>query len=193
MWRSSDPMTCFPFLSFSWRDAWTPNTTRHAKTPTHSSCCHSFPLPDSAVGAIRVHSSYSANLGASRRVLIHIHNVVVHGEDRRFIHIAHNDSQRCGILEWAQVWEVGVWVSVGAFNVECVNFSLFVVQRLERRQKAKVMTLIMICISITVIINTFSLPARQILLLGPCTYAWCYRNPSSLCSDVSKNKYVTSS
>lgn len=96
-----------------------------------------FPLPDSAVGAIRVHSSYSADLGASRGVFIHVHNVILQGKDGRLIHITHNDSQQCGIFKWPQMGEMVVCVSVGAFNVECVNFSLLIVQRLGWKKKAQ--------------------------------------------------------
>lgn len=95
------------------------------------------PLPDSAVGAIRVHGSYSANLDAGRGVFIHVHNVTLQGKDRRLIHITHNDSQRCGIFKWPQMGEMEVCVSVGAFNVECVNFSLLIVQRLGGKKKAQ--------------------------------------------------------
>lgn len=119
-------------------NTWTPNTATytHAKT-AHTSHHSIFPLPDSAVGAIRVHGSHSSNLGAGRWVFIHVHNVVVQGEDRRLIHITHNDPQWCGILKWPQVGKVGVWVSVGSFNIECVNLSFLIVQRLGRKQKSQ--------------------------------------------------------
>lgn len=93
-------------------------------------------LPDSAVGAIRVQGSYSSNKGTSRWIFIYIHNVVIHGKYRRLVHISNNYSQWCGILKWPQVKEAVIQVSVGAFNTQCVNLPLLIVERLRMNQRA---------------------------------------------------------
>lgn len=100
-------------------------------------CCLWFCLlPDSAAGAIRVHSSHSTNPGANRWIFIHIHDVVIHREDWWLVNVTDDDSHWCGIFKWSQVRETSIHINVGGFNVECVNFPLLIVQGLQRCRKS---------------------------------------------------------
>jgi len=86
--------------------------------------------PHGAVAAVGVAGGHGAHLGAGGRVLVHVQDVVLHGEDGRLVHVAHGDLERGGVLEGAQVGEARVRVRVGALDVQRVRLLPLVVQRL---------------------------------------------------------------
>lgn len=109
--------------------------TRHPPEAHHQSFKPCVCSPDGAAGAVRVHSSNSTNPSTDWRIFVHIHEVVIRGEDWRLVHITDDDSHSSGILEWSQVRETSVHVHVGGFDVECVDFPLLIVEALQRLHK----------------------------------------------------------
>ena len=89
--------------------------------------------PHGAVAAVGVAGGDRAHLGAGRRVLVHVHDVVLHGEDGWLVHVAHGELERGRVLEGAQVGEARVGVRVGALDVQRVRLLTLVVQRLWGR------------------------------------------------------------
>lgn len=111
-----------------------------AANNTHKHCAGSWTVtllvtvwsPDGAAGAVRVHGSHSTNPGTHRWIFIHIHEVVIRGEDRRLVHVADDDSHRGGMFEWSQVRETSVHLYVEGVDVERVDFPPLVVEALQR-------------------------------------------------------------
>ena len=86
--------------------------------------------PHGAVTAVGVAGGDHAHLGAGGGVLVHVHDVVLHGEDGRLVHVAHGDLQGRRVLEGAQVGEARVGVCVGPLDVQRVRLLALVVERL---------------------------------------------------------------
>lgn len=94
---------------------------------------HACPLPYRAFGTVRVLSHHCADLCSHRGVLVHVHDVIVNGEDRRLVHVSNDDPESGGVFEGAQVGEAGIQVSVLSLYVKRVDFPLLIVQRLRRK------------------------------------------------------------
>lgn len=68
--------------------------------------------PDFSSGIVGVLSRHDADVCASWRVLVDIHNVIIHRKDWRFVHVPDDDLQRGGVFERAEVREMRVQVCV---------------------------------------------------------------------------------
>ena len=87
-------------------------------------------LPDRAVPAVGVSSRDGAHLRASRCVLIHIHDVIIHRKDWGFVHVSHSYFKGGGIFERAEKGKTRIHVCVGPLDVERVGLLPLVVQEL---------------------------------------------------------------
>lgn len=88
--------------------------------------------PDFASSAVRVLSSYHANLCPSWSVFIHIHDIVVHSKHRSLINIPDDELERGSVFERAQVRKTRIQMGVDTFDVQRVCLLLLIVQRLEK-------------------------------------------------------------
>lgn len=87
-------------------------------------------LPDRTVPAVGVPSCHCAHLCASGGILVDVHDVMIDGEHRAFIHIPHCDFKRGGVFERTQIGKTRVCVRVHALDVEGVGLLSLIVKRL---------------------------------------------------------------
>lgn len=80
--------------------------------------------PHWAVSAVGVPRCHRPHLCPNLCVFVHVHYVVIHGEDGGLVHITHDDLQGGVVLEGAQVGESGVQVRVGSLDVKGVGLLL---------------------------------------------------------------------
>ena len=87
-------------------------------------------LPDRTVPAVRIASRYGTHLRAARRVLIHIHDIMIYGKDRGLVHIPNCDFESGSVFERAEIGETRIHMCIHPLDVEGVGFLSLVVQRL---------------------------------------------------------------
>lgn len=91
---------------------------------------HTRVLPDRTVPAVGVSGCHSAHLCAAGRILVDVHDVMIDGEHRAFVHISHCDFQGGGVFERTEIGKTRVGVCVHPLNVEGVGLLSLIVQRL---------------------------------------------------------------
>lgn len=89
-------------------------------------------LPDPAVLAVRILCCYSSHFCADFGVLVYIHDIIIHRENRRFVHISNCYLESCVISKCSQVGEARVQVGVFCCNMQSVLPLLFIVKRLDK-------------------------------------------------------------
>lgn len=77
-------------------------------------------LPDRTIPAVRVSGCRGAHLCAARRILIDVHDVMIDGEHRAFVHVSHCDFQGGGVFERTEIGKARVRVRIHPFDVEGV-------------------------------------------------------------------------
>lgn len=87
-------------------------------------------LPDRTVPAVGVSSRHGAHLCATGCILIDVHDVMIYGEHRAFVHIPHCDFERGGVFERSEIGKTRVCVRVHPLDVEGVGLLSLKVQRL---------------------------------------------------------------
>lgn len=92
-------------------------------------CCK-YVLPDRTVPAVGISSRHGTHLCASGCILIDVHDVMIDGEDRAFIHVPHCDFKCGGVFERAKIRKTGVCMRVHPLDVERVGLLSLIVQRL---------------------------------------------------------------
>lgn len=91
---------------------------------------HTRVLPDRTVPAVGVSGCHGAHLCAAGRILVDVHDVMIDGEHRAFVHISHCDFQGGGVFERTEIGKTRVGVCVHPLNVEGVGLLSLIVQRL---------------------------------------------------------------
>lgn len=72
--------------------------------------------PDFSPGVVGVLSRHNADVCAGRRVLVDVHDVIIHGKDRSFVHVPDDDLQSGGVFERAEVRETRVQVCIRSLD-----------------------------------------------------------------------------
>lgn len=97
----------------------------------YQSCSvHTRILPDRTIPAVGVSGCHSAHLGAAGRVLIDVHDIMIDGEHRAFVHVSHCDFQGGGVFERTEIGKTRVRVRVHPLDMEGVGLLSLIVQRL---------------------------------------------------------------
>lgn len=78
--------------------------------------CSLWQSPDFSSGVIGVLSCHNADVCAGWRVLIDIHDVIIHRKDWSFVHVPDDDLQRGGVFERAEVRETRVQVCIRSLD-----------------------------------------------------------------------------
>lgn len=91
---------------------------------------HTRALPDRTVPAVGVSGCHGAHLCATGRILVDVHDVMIDGEHRAFVHISYCDFQGGGVFERPEIGKTRVRVRVHPLNVEGVGLLSLIVQRL---------------------------------------------------------------
>lgn len=92
-------------------------------------------LLDRVLGSIWILSSYCSYHTVYWNIFFHFHYVCWSAEHRGFIYILHLNSDCSWVLEWAQVEESRVHVSIGSFHFQNIQVFIFKIQCLGREKK----------------------------------------------------------
>lgn len=92
-------------------------------------------LLDRVLGSIWILSSYCSYHTVYWNIFFHFHYVCWSAEHRGFIYILHLNSDCSWVLEWAQVEESRVHMSIGSFHFQNIQVFIFEIQCLGRGKK----------------------------------------------------------
>lgn len=91
---------------------------------------HTRVLPDRTIPAVGVSGCHSAHLCAAGCILIDIHDVMIDGKYRAFVHVSHCDFQGGGVFERTEIGKTRVCVRVHPLDVKGIGLLSLIVQRL---------------------------------------------------------------